>query len=227
MKIVNAVHKLCVCCMEEHNVHIVEVNESTIFKGQEVNFKAIYEYCDVADEYLENEDMITVNDIAMKDSYRKQNNLLTSEQIVNIRKKYSITQKDLACLLGWGEKTITRYEGHQVQDMAHDSVLKKIDNDPEWFLELLENGKYRITKEAYNIYKGKAMEQYELMRDSYLRKFLLAKYNEYRECPECNWNKVSIERIIDDICYFAESTKDTSFNKAKLQQKLEKIVKIG
>ena len=54
--------------MEEHNVHIVEVNESTVFKGQEVKFKATYEYCDAADEYLENEDMITANDMAMKNS---------------------------------------------------------------------------------------------------------------------------------------------------------------
>ena len=40
-------------------------------------------------------------------------------------------------LLGWGGKTITRYESHQVQDKAHDTILKKIDQDPEWFLSLL------------------------------------------------------------------------------------------
>lgn len=28
-------------------------------------------------------------------------------------------------LLGWGGKTITRYESHQVQDKAHDTILKK------------------------------------------------------------------------------------------------------
>lgn len=214
MRIVNTVNKLCLCCMEEHNVHIVEVNESTIFKGQEVKFKATYEYCDVADEYLENEDMITANDIAMKDSYREQNNLLTSEQIVNIRKKYSITQKDLACLLGWGEKTITRYEGHQVQDMAHDFVIKKIDNDPEWFLELLENGKDRIAKEAYDIYKNKAIEHCELMQESYLRKYLLAKYIRYQDYHQYQDNIETIyNKVVEETADF-----DYLFKGASLSQ---------
>ena len=34
-------------------------------------------------------------------------------------------------MLGWGSKTITRYESHQVQDRAHDTILKKISHDPD------------------------------------------------------------------------------------------------
>jgi len=34
-----------------------------------------------------------------------------------------ISQSDLCLLLGWGGKTITRYESHQVQDIAHDTIL--------------------------------------------------------------------------------------------------------
>lgn len=77
----------------------------------------------------------------MKNEYRKQCDLLTSDEIMNIRNCYAISQRDLSLILGWGEKTITRYEGHQVQDHAHDKVLRKIADDPEWFLTLLENGK--------------------------------------------------------------------------------------
>lgn len=50
----------------------------------------------------------------------------------------------LCTLLGWGGKTVTRYESHQVQDKTHDSILKKIDQDPEWFLSLLEDVKDKI-----------------------------------------------------------------------------------
>lgn len=52
--------------------------------------------------------------------------LLTSQQIRAVRTQYDISQRDLCILLGWGEKTITRYEGHQVQDRAHDAILKKL-----------------------------------------------------------------------------------------------------
>lgn len=146
--------------MEEHNVQIVEVEENNVFKGKEVKHIAEYEYCDMAEEYIATEAMIASNDLAMKNAYREQNHLLTSEQILDIRNKYSISQKDLACLLGWGAKNITRYEGHQVQDVAHDSVLRKISDDPEWFLELLEKGKERISVNVYKKYKLEISKAY-------------------------------------------------------------------
>ena len=65
------------------------------------------------------------NDMRLKDAYRESEGLLTSAEIVAIRKQYGITQKDLCILLGWGSKTITRYESHQVQDRAHDTILKR------------------------------------------------------------------------------------------------------
>ena len=55
--------------MEEHEVKIVAVSEKTTFKGEKVEYTAMYEYCDVADEYLSTEEMITSNDIAMKNAY--------------------------------------------------------------------------------------------------------------------------------------------------------------
>ena len=54
-------------------------------------------------------------------------------------------------------ETITRYESHQVQDRAHDMILKKIDQDPEWFLELLEESKEKIQPSSYDNYKKKAV----------------------------------------------------------------------
>ena len=153
MKVISSMNKLCLCCMEEHEVKTVEVKEDNVFKGQKVDYIARYNFCDVADEYFCDEIMIEQNDLAMKDAYRIKNRLLTYKEIIGIRDRYGISQKDLASLLGWGEKTITRYEGHQVQDMAHDAILRKINADPEWFLELLEKGKDGISESAYTKYK--------------------------------------------------------------------------
>lgn len=69
------------------------------------------------------------NDIRLKDAYRRSEGLLTSTEISAIRGKYGISQNDLCVLLGWGGKTITRYESHQVQDKAHDTILKKINKE--------------------------------------------------------------------------------------------------
>ena len=141
MEILKTERKLCFCCMDEHDVATVRVLETNEIKGTVVQYYAKHEYCNLADELYTPEEMISSNDIAMKDAYRKANGLLTSQEICEIRKKYMISQTDLSLVLGWGGKTITRYEGHQIQDVAHDSILRKIDDDPEWFLGLLDAGK--------------------------------------------------------------------------------------
>lgn len=207
--------------MEEHDVQIVEVQESNIFKGEKVEYTAFYEYCDLADEYLATEELIAINDIAMKNAYREQNRLLTTEEIVGIRDKYTISQKDLANLLGWGEKTITRYEGHQVQDMAHDCVLRKIDDDPEWFLELVEMGKERISRTAYEKYRSKISKAYEEKQDDYLKKSIYAEYVKYQDNLEYFGNThLNFEKIVEVIRYFANSNKMHNLYKVKLMKLL-------
>ncbi|MCR5457346.1 MAG: hypothetical protein K6F14_04670 [Clostridiales bacterium] len=149
-------NRLCTCCMEVHDVPIVRIKDSIVFKGVPVEFYVNCYYCELADEYYESQDMLSENDIAMKDAYRKKLGLLTTTDIHAIRSKYGISQSDLCVLLGWGGKTITRYEGHQVQDNAHDSILKKLDSDPEWFIELLEKAKPLLNADSYERYYSTA-----------------------------------------------------------------------
>ena len=88
-----------------------------------------YSFCDVAKELYMDEQQMQDNDIRLKDAYRRSEGLLTSTEISAIRGKYGISQNDLCVLLGWGGKTIIRYESHQVQDKAHDTILKKINKE--------------------------------------------------------------------------------------------------
>jgi hypothetical protein len=52
--------------MEEHEVQMVEVEESAMKGDVEISFQAIYEYCNRADEFLETEDLIRRNSSAIK-----------------------------------------------------------------------------------------------------------------------------------------------------------------
>lgn len=220
MKVISSMKKLCICCMEVHDVKVVEVKDTNTFKGQKIDYIATYNYCDAADEYYSDELMIEKNDLSMKDAYRRKNRLLTYTEIIAVRDKYSISQKDLAILLGWGEKTITRYEGHQVQDMAHDSILRKINNDPEWFLELLEKGKDKIPESYYEKYKREISKNYEKMQDEYLRKSIQAQYITYEDENFFGKRKLDFEKIVDAICYYANSEKVKSLFKVKLMKML-------
>lgn len=72
MRLVKSEHKLCHLCMEHHEVQTVVLREIEIYKGQDVSFDATYEYCPIADAYLENEDMIRANTLAMREAYSEE-----------------------------------------------------------------------------------------------------------------------------------------------------------
>lgn len=219
MKIIKSKRELCLCCMEEHEVKTVIVEEQATFKNVNVNYKASYFFCDKTEELFMDEQQMQENDIRMKDAYREKEGLLTSGEINKIRSKYGISQRDLCMLLGWGAKTITRYESHQVQDKAHDTILKKIDRDPEWFLSLLKSAKSNLSGESYHKYLKTAASLYEKDQDEYLRKAIEANYAKFQDDDMLNGNTtLSLDKVVDVIRYFACSKKVTSLYKVKLMK---------
>ncbi|MBR5800297.1 MAG: DUF4065 domain-containing protein [Lachnospiraceae bacterium] len=219
MKILKREKCLCTCCMEEHEVKTVLLIEQATFKNAKVDYEVSYLYCDVADEFYVDEQKMKENDMRLKDAYRKEEGLLTSGEISEIRAKYGISQSDLCLLLGWGGKTITRYEGHQVQDRAHDTILKKIDKDSEWFISLLNDSKDRLPAEAYQRYLRIANMIYEAEQDSYLKKAIEASYAKFEGNRSYHGNTdLSLDKVVDVIRYFAASAQVSDLYKVKLMK---------
>jgi putative zinc finger/helix-turn-helix YgiT family protein len=205
--------------MEEHEVKTVLVREQAVFKNVKVDYDAYCLYCDAAEEMYMNEQQIQENDIRLKDSYRKAEGLLTSAEISDIRAKYGISQSDFCIILGWGGKTITRYESHQVQDRAHDTILKKIGKDPEWFLSLLSDAKEKLPAESYQKYFDTATVLYEKDKDLYLRKAIEASYAGFHGNQMFHGNTaLSLDKVVDVIRYFAASKQITGLYKVKLMK---------
>ena len=219
MKIIKSEKRICPCCMEEHVVKTVLIMDQATFKNRTVNYEASYFFCELAKELYMDEQQMQDNDIRLKDAYREKEGLLTSAQIGEIRAKYGISQSDLCLLLGWGGKTITRYESHQVQDKAHDTILKKIDQDPEWFLSLLNGAKANLSAESYQKYLAAATSLYEEDRDAYLRKAIEASYAKFQGNQMFHGNTdLSLDKVVEVIRYFASSIKVTSLYKVKLMK---------
>ena len=110
MKIISRVLQRCYMCSETHDVLIVEETQKTNYKGVEIVYSGVYEYCEYADEMFESEEMINLNRLKLIDVYRDKVGLLNSSQIVGLREKYKLSQKDFSEMLEWGLATITRYE---------------------------------------------------------------------------------------------------------------------
>lgn len=221
MKILKTEKRLCPCCMEEHDVQTIEVMEKGVFKSTPVEYRAEYTYCDRAEEAFAEEPQISANDISMKNAYREKMGLLTSHQIAAIRARYGISQSDLCLLLGWGGKTITRYESHQVQDIAHDTILRKLNSDPEWFLQLLQAEKDSLSAASFEKYSEAGTALFEQDHDLYLKSAIMAKYARFLHNPEANGGKtLSLDVVVDMIRYYANSEMVTNLFRVKLMKML-------
>jgi len=216
MKIISTEHKLCLSCMGVHDVEVVKISENNIFKAEQVEFSAIYEYCKNTEEYSETEDMIKINDLSFKDAYRRKQNLLTSFEIKAIREKYGVSQKDFSLILDWGMATITRYENHQVQDRAHDDILSKINLDPKWFLKLIERAKGELSIKAYKSYHKQACELYKTERNQYLIDSIYAIYADFDDEKATGGTKLNLNKVVDLINYLAQKVE--SLHKVKLMK---------
>ncbi len=221
MKVLRKADMLCPCCMEEHTVQVIRVSEHNVFKNVPVDYSAEYFYCDRANETYAVEKQISSNDISMKNAYREKMGLLTSHQISDIRARYGISQSDLCLLLGWGAKTITRYESHQVQDIAHDTILRKLGCDPEWFLQLLHAEKESLSPASYTKYTETGTVLFEQDYDLYLKSAIMSKYARFLHNPEVTGGKVlSLDVVADVIRYYANSSRVTSLFRVKLMKLL-------
>ncbi len=219
MKILKSQTKLCLSCMEEHEVQEVLILEENIFNNKTVHYNAIYEYCSKADEYTQSEEMIRKNDVAFKDAYKKQMNLLTSDEIIEIRNIYGVSQKDFAIILGWGLATITRYENYQVQDTAHDDILRKIKEDPKWFLQLLERSRDNLSLKAYQKYSKGVNALIKSKKNEFLKEVIEMQYIDINGNEELTGGTIlNLDKVVEIVNVF--SLKVQNLFKVKLMKYL-------
>lgn len=217
MRVLSSEIKQCLSCMEEHEVKKVEIEEENILKGELVRYPARYEYCSNTGNYTTYDDTIDTNDISFKDAYREKIGLLTSKEIIGIRDKYGVSQKDFSKILGWGSSTVTRYENHQVQDVVHDDVLRKVNSDPKWFIDLLNRAKDELSDRAYGKYLSNAKKAYHAYKNFYLKNSIEASYAKFEGEPCITGNtNLDLDKSVEVINYLALNT--PNLHKVKLMK---------
>ena len=149
--------RYCVNCDDERALREEVRRHTLVIKGKRIEFDAEVAVCQVCGEVVASPDY---DDAALRkayDLYRKQQGLLTSEEIVTLRKRYGLSQRALARLLGWGLVTIQRYEKGVIQDRAHDQVLRSL-FDPRRVLALLGREGDDLTPGERECLRRKAQE---------------------------------------------------------------------
>ena len=75
MKKLGSEVKYCILCKEVHEVDIVESIDCIEYKGEEIMFNAIYEYCRKSHRYMENSDMVRKNRISKEKALERKHQL--------------------------------------------------------------------------------------------------------------------------------------------------------
>ncbi len=185
---------ICPNCEKKRLVEPINEQRLIEFKGEEYPVDVTLWRClDCKEEFEDPNTPVDELDLAYR-AYRKRHGLLQPEEIREIRQNLSLTQVELANLLGISPATLSRYENGGVQEKSHDSILQTL-KDPVNVLELLER-KQDALPEA----RAKALQQAALSKvfsnpGSYLIKSL-----ELRE-PDINSGFVtfSFDRYIATI----------------------------
>lgn len=114
----------CPACDNSERIDTVSGTKQITVRGEPVKFSMAFRKCTKCGE----EFVVTgVDDDPLDKAYReyrKKHSFLQPEEIVDFRKKYHITQGELAALLGLGTATLSRYENGKLQNETHDKLLR-------------------------------------------------------------------------------------------------------
>lgn len=205
----------CPLCGKNHEVEERKKVTTTEIKGEEVSFDEIVYYCDNAnfeedEKEFETGLMLNENLLRARNAYRVKMGLLTSDEIVEIRKNYGLSQVDLANLLGWGEATISRYESKAIQDEAYDTMLRLVKDNPLKALEFLKKNAEKFSISKLSEIRKNIIEKL----DSYGKEFLTrqafaGEYANYEEMSDVNgFTVLDIDKIEAMISYIAKNVKN-------------------
>lgn len=118
----------CCECQAMCGTKVIEKQQTLKVKGREITLTAPVRVCTTCGEEILDEELDTATLRRFYDEYRKLENLLLPEEIKTIRQKYNLSQASFAKLLGFGEKTITRYENGAIQDLCHDNMIRLMES---------------------------------------------------------------------------------------------------
>lgn len=207
-KLIRKIMLDCPVCGRTHEVEEYEDMTYTIIKGEKIEHIERYFVCPDCND--EDEKIFCLpkqmdnNLLIARNEYRKRHGLLTSEMIVDIRKKYDLTQAEFAKILGWGEATVARYETKAIQDETFDSVMRLFKNSPYEALKMLEKNRQELLQGRYEKIRKLILHDLE-NGDSYIkRQNLLSIYAKYEDRADLNGNSLlDTDKIVVLVNFFA------------------------
>jgi Uncharacterized phage-associated protein len=140
----------CENCRKDVAYFTKQNTATQFFKGDNVDFVETLAICEICESEVFVSDLHDDNLRSLYDTYREKNDIISLEHICEIPIKYAIGKRPLSSLLGWGELTFTRYCDGDMPTKQYADILKRVYNEPSYFLSILNERKEFISAAAYN-----------------------------------------------------------------------------
>lgn len=208
----------CPYCKKEVEYKI-EQRELKEFRGIEVNTFENVAICNECNQDLYVNKIEDENNERIYKIYREKANIIKAEDIVKLREKYDISQRELTAILGFGKMTINRYERGGLPTKSQSDYIKLLIENEDKFIEKVNEAyeNNNITEKTYkkivsegqeeNISKKRVQENIR----RYLKEVLNRKPDIYN-----GYKTLDLEKVENIISYIASKVKNltiTSLNK--------------
>ncbi|MFH2074933.1 MAG: type II TA system antitoxin MqsA family protein [Pseudomonadota bacterium] len=147
--------------------------------------------------------------------YRRLKGMVQPEGVREFRKRYGLTQHELANLLGWGAATLSRYENGALQDDAHDRALQMV-LEPRNLKQLIERHPDALAEEK----RREIMQEIssESTAAAELLEIIESRLGRYEPSALNGYRRFSIDKFVSAILYFCNAERGAS--KTKLNKLL-------
>lgn len=208
----------CPYCKKEVEYKIEKRNIKE-FKGIEINTYENVAVCKECHQDLYVNEIEEKNNERIYELYREKANIIKPQDIVDLREKYDISQRELTSILGFGKMTINRYERGGVPTKSQSDYIKLLIENDDKFIEKVKEAykKNKINEKTYEKIVSKELNNNVSKKEvqDNIRKYLKFVLN--RKPDIYNGYKVlDIEKIENIISYIASKVKNltiTSLNK--------------
>lgn len=208
----------CPYCKKEVEYKI-EKRDLKEFRGIEVNTFESVAICNECNQDLYVNEIEDENNERIYQIYREKANIIKPEDIIKLREKYDISQRELTAILGFGKMTINRYERGGLPTKSQSDYIKLLIENDGKFIEKVKEAyeKNNINDKTYNKIISEEVEKdisKKEVQDNirrYLRSVLNRKPDIYN-----GYKSLDLEKVENIISYIASKVKNltiTSLNK--------------
>ena len=139
----------CTQCRKETAYQLRKKIIQKEIKEKIYNFEIIIAVCDECGEEMDVPGLIDLNIKSIDEQYRKEEGLISIDDIQKIMDIYNIGKAPLSLALGFGEITITRYLLGQMPSKEYSDIIKKALSSPNYMIKLLNENADKLGETAY------------------------------------------------------------------------------